>query len=286
MSNLRAIARALGGEVVGGQVSCPGPGHSPRDRSLRISLDPNAPVGFIVHSLAGDDWRLCRDHVRARIGLPRERDPRQHGEAHRRSPERRPEGDDHEMKIASALALWSEGIDPRGTLAERYLASRGLDLGDDIAGDVLRWHTPTGAMLALFRDMRADTPKAVSRTFLDRDGTKIERKFLGPVRGSAVKLDSDENVLGGLHIGEGIETCLAARQFGLKPAWALGSKSAIRAFPVTSGVEALTIYTEPDAEREIETCATRWDAAGREVLINRAIGGKDLNDALRNVCHE
>jgi hypothetical protein len=48
-----------------------------------------------------------------------------------------------------------------------------------------------------------------------------------------------------------------------------------------SGIEALTILAEPDAEREVEACAARWHAKGREVFVNRAVGGKDLNDALR-----
>jgi hypothetical protein len=30
----------LGGEVAGGQVRCPGPNHSPADRSLSVKLDP------------------------------------------------------------------------------------------------------------------------------------------------------------------------------------------------------------------------------------------------------
>ena len=56
----------------------------------------------------------------------------------------------------------------------------------------------------------------------------------------AIKLDADENVEQGLHIGEGIETCLAGRQLDFKPCWALGSAGAIRGFPVLSGIEALT----------------------------------------------
>jgi hypothetical protein len=136
-------------------------------------------------------------------------------------------------------------------------------------------------MVALFRNVCTDEPQAITRTFLDRDGRKIERKFLGLVGGAAVKLDPDEDVLGGLHICEGVETCVAARQLGLKPSWALGSKAAIAAFAVLDGIEALTILAEPDAEREVEACAARWDDAGREVFINRAVGGKDLNDALR-----
>src|SRR5260221_11944123 len=38
--DLRAIARALGGEVSGRRVLAPGPQHSPKDRSLCVSLAP------------------------------------------------------------------------------------------------------------------------------------------------------------------------------------------------------------------------------------------------------
>jgi putative DNA primase/helicase len=162
-----------------------------------------------------------------------------------------------------------------------YLKTRRIELGDDIAGDVLRWHRGDGAMIALFRNIATDEPQAVSRTFLDHEGRKIGRKFLGPVGGCAIKLDLDEEVLDGLHIGEGVETCMAARQLGLRPTWALGSKSAIGGFSILAGIESLTILAEPDAEKEIEAVAMRWHAAGREVLINRPLVGKDLNDALK-----
>jgi hypothetical protein len=278
--SLREAARLLDGDVSGGQILCPGPGHSRRDRSLSVRVISTD--RFIVHSFTGDDWRLCRDHVRERLGLCRETLARRPAEARRRPPSPQPEdGDDHEQKTASAHALWRGSVDPRGTPVETYLRSRNLDLGDDIAGEVLRWNPRISAMIALFRSVRTDAPQAVSRTFLDREGRKTGRKFLAPVAGATIKLDPDENVLGGLHIGEGVETCLAARQFGLRPAWALGSKGAIARFPVLSGIEALTIFAEPDAEKEVAACAARWDAAGREALINRAIGGKDLNDALR-----
>ncbi len=138
-------------------------------------------------------------------------------------------------------------------------------------------------MVALFRNIRTGEPQAVSRTFLDRDGRKRGRQFLGPVGGAAVMLDGFETVTSGLHIGEGVETCLAARQLGLRPAWALGSSGAIAAFPVLSGVECLTLLSEHDdaSAKAVEACAARWHAAGRGVLINRPIGGKDLNDVVK-----
>ena len=69
MLTLKTIASALGGDICGNQVLCPGPGHSPRDRSLAIRITPDAPEGFLTYSHAGDDWQTCRDHVRARLGI-------------------------------------------------------------------------------------------------------------------------------------------------------------------------------------------------------------------------
>ena len=77
---------------------------------------------------------------------------------------------------AQAMALWEQGVDPRGTLVERYLNDdRKLDLGADLAGDVLRWHRwhqGVGAMLALFRNILTGEPQAISRTFIDPNTLK------------------------------------------------------------------------------------------------------------------
>src|SRR6478609_3068741 len=66
----RSIARALGGEVSGQQILAPGPGHSPKDRSLSIKVDPTAPDGILIHSFANDDWKVCREHIRRTLGMP------------------------------------------------------------------------------------------------------------------------------------------------------------------------------------------------------------------------
>ena len=67
---LAKMAELLGGDVQGGQVLCPGPGHSGDDRSLSVKPAPTDREGFVAHSFAGDDWKDCRDHVRERLGLP------------------------------------------------------------------------------------------------------------------------------------------------------------------------------------------------------------------------
>ena len=68
--SIQAVAQALGGEVNGGQVLAPGPGHSPQDRSLSVKVDPAALDGFVVHSFASDDPIACRDYVREKLDLP------------------------------------------------------------------------------------------------------------------------------------------------------------------------------------------------------------------------
>jgi len=280
---LSDAARRLGGEVCGRQIVCPGPGHSPRDRSLCVRLDPEAPDGYVVHSFAGDDPLACRDHVRDRLGLPPWAPGRCTRYVRRPAPRARLAADDgHRERIARAGTIWGATVDPRGTPAERYLRSRGLALDGDLA-EVVRWHPESRAMVAIMRDIITDTPCGVHRTYLDGAGRKIERRMLGRARRAAIKLDADGDVTTGLIIGEGVETCLTARQAGLRPVWALGSAGAIAAFPVLAGVEAITILAEHDNtgtnRRAAEQCAGRYLAAGREVWIVDPPRG-DINDII------
>jgi hypothetical protein len=97
-------------------------------------------------------------------------------------------------------------------------------------------------------------------------------------------LSDDVDVTTGLVIGEGLETTLAGMVFGFAPAWALGSAGAIAKFPVLSGIEALTVLAERDAdganERATRECFGRWSAAGRDVFRVTSMIGGDTNDAL------
>lgn len=70
-ATLKAWAWALGGEVSGSGVICPGPGHSAHDRSLSVTPSATAPDGFVVNSFSpGDDPIACKDYVRTKLGLP------------------------------------------------------------------------------------------------------------------------------------------------------------------------------------------------------------------------
>ena len=152
MIDVRSLQRALGGEISSGQLLCPGPGHSPRDRSLSVRPSPDGD-DFVVHSHCGDDWKLCKDYVRQRLGLPawqpgdgrdRRVDPSRLKTFDRAAVEAeaqcRPLTQDDRVRIERARVVWDEATDPCGTLAEQYLASRALALYDDVAGKVLRYH--------------------------------------------------------------------------------------------------------------------------------------------------
>ena len=284
MLDLRLIAQALGGDVVGGQVNAPGPGHSRRDRSMSVKLSASAPDGFLVHSHAGDDFAACRDHVRRALGMSWAPDSREYKTRPAVAPPQVPD-DDRPTRIAQALAVWKASAEPRGTVAERYFATRKLELGEDLAGTVIRWNASLRAMVALFRNIQTGEPQALSRTYLSPDGKKLDRKFLGPVGGAAVMLDDFDGVTSGLHIAEGIETAMSARQLGLRPCWALGSAGSVAAFPVLGGIECLTLLAEhdPASAQAVEACGERWHAAGRIVLVNQPLKGKDLNDCIRGV---
>jgi putative DNA primase/helicase len=213
--------------------------------------------------------------------------------------------EDEARARANVLRRWSESIDPRGTLVETYLAGRGLDLPDDIVGAVIRFHPRcpwradddsliyVTAMICAMRSITTDQITAVHRTRLSPDGLKLDRRMLGVATGAAVKLDADENVTGGLHIAEGVESGLAARALGFVATWALGSTGGqtnqgktyggIADFPVLGGIECLTILVENDApsERAAVLCTARRQKAGREVLHARSLYGSDASDAVR-----
>jgi hypothetical protein len=99
-------------------------------------------------------------------------------------------------------------------------------------------------LIALYRDIVSDAPRAIERTALNPDGTaiRIDGKTARRMRGSrdsaAVKITDDADVAMGLTIGEGLESTLAGMMFGHAPAWALGPAAAIGAFPVLAGIEA------------------------------------------------
>jgi hypothetical protein len=198
-------------------------------------------------------------------------------------------GDTHRW----AMKLWSEAAPIAGTVAERYLTvTRRLVVPADTSPRVLRFHPrcPFGqgvrlpCLIALYRDIATDAPRAIMRTALTADACKVDRKALGPIDGAAVKLSEDAAVTMDITIGEGVETTLAGLMQGFAPAWALGSVGAVAKFPVLAGIVSLTILGETGdggaSERAVRECAGRWVTAGREVFRATSTVGGDIADAL------
>jgi hypothetical protein len=201
--------------------------------------------------------------------------------------------------------LWDAAVHPAGTLVEDYLRRRGvLDVvADGAFGEVLRFHPacPFGpgnkvaAMVALVRAVEGDAPVAIYRTAIERepDGTikvqGVRRMALGPIKSGAIKLVEDAEVTSCLGIGEGIESTLSLRltpELGLSSVWALMNDGGVCGFPVLSGIEALWIAVDHDAnaagQKAAAACTERWAAAGCEVRHIVPIRvGVDLNDLAR-----
>ena len=143
------------------------------------------------------------------------------------------------------------------------------------------------ALLAAFRPIDSDDIVAVHRIRLDQPQRwpKADRRMLGVVHRAAVKLDPLATTL---IIGEGVETCMAARQcmatgdIERAPVWALGSVGGISFFPILDGVKRLTILGESGeaSAQAVRLCGHRWQYAGRRVQVLYSEIGSDVNDAL------
>lgn len=283
--NISSAAKALGGKIVGrNSLVCPGPGHSARDRSLSVTFTGE---DFAVFSHAGDDWRACKDHVRARLGL----DTSIEGTI----PIVTSAAMDEAARSERALDLWEATLPLKGTPAETYLTSRGVSYD----GDALRWHpfcpfgkARVGCMVALVRNIVTDAPQAVHRTAIDPGGRKLSqlgsngRLSLGPVGGGAVKLAEDAEVTTVLAIGEGIETALSIRELPdleHMPVWSVLSAGGIAGFPVLAGIETVWIAADNDAsgtgDKASRQAAARLEAEGVEAItLSLDTVGSDLND--------
>jgi hypothetical protein len=293
----RTMARLLGGDVTGPHsVLCPGPYHSPKDRSLSVKLKSEARGGILVHSFANDDWRMCREFVRAKLKLTT-----WHGVflPHPPSCTTKPALLDAAQMGQMALRIFAESSSLDDTIGEKYLERRihhTLVWPADVRfhahcarkiGTAVEHHA---ALVALLRDVRTNEPRAIQRVFLKPDGSDrlrdpMGKMSLGPTRGACIKLSTDAAVTHGLGLAEGIETGLALMACGWQPIWSTAGSAGLGAFPVIDGIEALTVLADNDENGSGEIaaleCVKRWRAAGREAkAIKPHYAGHDWNDVL------
>ena len=280
------IARSLGGRNAGESWVAHCPAHDDHTPSLAVCDGQDGQP--LVHCHAGCSQTQVIDALRRRGMWGTERQC--HYPLGRPAPRRAAAVRDDTKRTAAALAIWKSAVPAGGTLAETYLASRGLQLSAVLG--VLRFHpalkhTTQGvwpAMVALVTRGTDNTPMAVHRTFLARDGSSKapvtpSKMMLGPCRGGAARLGSLSDTL---MVGEGIETCLAAMVATGVPAWAALSTSGLRTLDLPDAVREVTILADGDdaGEAAAQSAAQRWQRCGRRVRIARAPRGTDFNDVL------
>jgi putative DNA primase/helicase len=250
IADLRFIARALGGTVVGRQVLAPGPGHSPQDRSLSLWLDPTKSEGISVHSHAGDDWRECKAYACKRLGIERNR-PRHD---HRIKPQR-PIAyfpTDPVEPDQRAIELWRSAVPIEGTLAEQYLRHRGITLA---IPPTLRFipeleYMPRVSLPAMVAAVQRSDRRviAVQLTFLHPSGARKAhvanpRKTFGALGAGAVRLGPAGPVIG---LAEGTESALSAMQLFGGTVWATLGAQRLGSIRLPSEVDKVILYPDRD----------------------------------------
>jgi hypothetical protein len=285
---LRDLARRLGGEVAGGEVLCPGPGHSRKDRSLSVRPSADSHYGFLVYSFANDDWRDCLDHVRHRLGLerrvfsPSRTKPRNVA---------RSDSDYESHQHEKARWLWQRREPLIGSIGERYLR------------EARAYNGPLPATLAFLKPTKPEHHPAIISPFAmpeeaepgllraPSDVGAVHLILLKP--DGADKIDSEKNKITvgspcglpialspvndllGLTVHEGIEDALSAFEATGLGAWASGSAPFMPALAdaIRSYVECVTVGRHSDQSGRIaaQELARRIDARGVEVLLQGGV---------------
>jgi putative DNA primase/helicase len=214
-------------------------------------------------------------------------------------PQREPRQSRAAERTGGGRAIWSHSGPIAGTLAERYLIRRGLQVSQSGA---LRFNERTPrtingimsvqpALIALFQ-LPDRTGVAIHRIYLTPDGRRDgEREMLGPTKGALVQLDWNPRY-GLLGVGEGIETTLAASSlFNGVPGWAAGSAGGLVEFGKwlvahpgwawSIGIRRLLIWASRKAgEGAGRALLAACRTAGVDAQLWLPRGGDDFNDDL------
>lgn len=199
----------------------------------------------------------------------------------------KPTGEVPEWKrIKERKELWKDSwpIQPNDPV-DKYLFNR---LGVHVHSSELRTHlTDDGAiMVARVLNGHGNRVATLHRTFLTKDGEKIDRKMMsGKVDGDsvAVRLIADYSTT--LGIAEGIETALSAwRLFGV-PVWAALNEGNLRKWYPPEQITKVVIFGDNDknfvGQRSAYECAHNCSKLGKQVeVMIPETSGDDWNDFL------
>ena len=192
-----------------------------------------------------------------------------------------------------AVRLWSETQPIIGTIAERYLARRGLVAppAADLRFHPHCFHGPSRSFHPALVAAVVGGDPAIHRTFLKPDGSgkaEIEspKMMLGATAGGAVRLlDGDPGML---FVAEGIESALSIpsiwtdHHFGWASVWATLSAAGMRSLRLPDTVGALIIFADGDTagRSAAAALAERACALGWQVRIVDPGDLRDANDML------
>jgi len=202
-------------------------------------------------------------------------------------------------RIQWARRVWSECRPASGTLIDKYLSSRGIDVAR-LPGGIppsIRFHpglrhADTGlmfpAMVAAVQDGKRKMC-GIHRTFLQHDGSgkalvASAKKMAGVVWGGGVRLCHAASTLG---VAEGIETALSVRMVTGLPVWVAGSLGNMAAIELPPVVKDLILCVDGDGdqaalEKNLEKAFSFHAARGCQVRVARPPTGMDFNDMLDN----
>ena len=285
MTGARTICDALGGRWHGGYGLTFCLVHE-NINTPALSVKDGDDGKLLVHCFAGCDGTDILAALRAKGLLGGSSDWKpdpqktEHYRLEREANERR--------RIEQARRCWAEAGPIAGTLAERYLRSRGITcpLPPTLKFHPDCWHGPTAttvpAMVAAVGTGRAVV--GIHRTYLVEPGTKAfgkeSKMMLGCCAGGAVRLSGGA---GAFVVCEGIETALSLLS-GLSDAsprvWAALSTSGMAGLVLPRDPGELVIAPDGDApgREAANKLADRATTAGWLVRIMKCPDGSDWND--------
>lgn len=202
------------------------------------------------------------------------------------------------IKRDPALALrkvFSGSSEPKGTLVEKYLSSRCLELPQqDLSFHPAAAYYENGkfvacypAMLATFSNSEGQ-PNTLHVTYLSEDGRKrdlaVSKKIMTPkerMGGGAIRLFEPAEVMG---IAEGIETALAAAKLDQIPVWASANANMLEQWQPPAIAKCVHIYSDNDmnyaGQASAYKLANKLSLAGLQVIVATPNKFGDWNDVL------
>ena len=196
-----------------------------------------------------------------------------------------------ESRSTEALAIWRFALPTAGTLAEAYLAFRGLS--PPFPPDLRFQRLPYGnsgllpCLVAAVRNV-AGHVTGIQRTYLRGDGRgKADlpkpKLSLGKVAGGAIRL-GDLDAAGTVTVCEGLEDGLSLREMLGGPIWVAAGASMLPAMQFPADVRVIIIGADNDAAgaAAAQKAAHAFAVRGLTVRTVRPLPGfNDFNDELR-----